>query len=146
MTSPYGGNGPYKVLVIGATDGGSSPEPSEIPAAIEFNATAGESLSALRVVYSTGAAVFSLSHTDTVNAKRVFGLTMSAAGSGSSVRIRRIGVVSDASWAWLPGFVWLGLNGQLTQSPPTTGVCLIVGEALSATQILLTFFDPTFQE
>lgn len=39
---------------------------------------------------------------------------------GQPVQIQSSGPLSEPSWNWAPGPVYLGQNGQLTQTPPAT--------------------------
>lgn len=103
---------------------------------------AGETLSALRVVYELAGAVFALDYRDAEHIDLVVGVTLTAAAQGGAVNIQRSGTLDDAAWSWQPGPVWLGAAGALTQSPPTDGFDLLIGSAVSATRITLNIQDP----
>lgn len=66
-------------------------------------------------------------------AMAVFGVTTGAAASGAPVEICCAGEVTEPSWTWTPGPVWLGANGTLTQVVPITGALVQVGTAGGAT-------------
>jgi hypothetical protein len=68
----------------------------------------------------------------------VVGITDSAVSSGGAVTIRSEGEVSEPSWAWEPGAIYLGSNGQLTQTAPTTGVLVEVGVAAGPTKMCVS--------
>ncbi|WP_267426375.1 hypothetical protein [Methylobacterium sp. GC_Met_2] len=71
---------------------------------------------------------------------RVLGISTGAALAGSQVTVRSIGTMDDPSWAWVPGPIWCGLNGALTQAPPAQPVSAFsqqVAFAVSATRILV---------
>ena len=104
----------------------------------DLQLTAGASLSALRAVTtnSSGEAVYA--STDTLGNAQVVGITMGAASSGAQVGVKTFGPISDASWNWTKGPVFLGTNGALTQTAPSGGAIIVqVGRALTATQLFV---------
>lgn len=69
-------------------------------------------------------------------------LSLQAAAAGQPVRVLLRGVVTEPSWTWTAHApVYLGVAGQLTQTPPTTpGAALVVlGSALAADTLV---YDP----
>lgn len=61
-----------------------------------------------------------------------------AAASGDPVNIRTAGVMVDAAWSWTTGeAIFLGVDGALSHTAPTSGFLLRVGTALSATSIFI---------
>ena len=107
-----------------------------VPLVADVSLTAGANLSALRAVTSdaNGDAVYASN--DTLANAQVIGITETAALSGNSVAIRTSGLMTDGSWNWLKGTVYLGANGALTQSVPTGGAIIVhVAKALTATTI-----------
>jgi hypothetical protein len=104
----------------------------------DLTLTAGEALSALRAITtnSSGEAVYA-SNTTLSNAQ-VVGITLGAASSGQQVGVKTFGTMSDASWNWMKGPVFLGTNGALTQTAPSGGAIIVqVGKALTATQLFV---------
>ena len=104
----------------------------------DLQLTAGVSLSALRAVTtnSSGEAIYA--STDTLGNAQVVGITMAAASSGAQVGVKTFGPMSDASWNWTKGAVYLSTNGQLTQTAPSGGAIIVqVGRALTATQLFV---------
>lgn len=104
----------------------------------DLQLTAGVSLSALRAVTtnSSGEAVYASN--DTLGNAQVVGITMGAASSGAQIGVKTFGPMSDASWNWTKGAVYLGTNGQLTQTAPSGGAIIVqVGRALTATQLFV---------
>lgn len=69
-------------------------------------------------------------------------LTIGAVSEGAEVAVLLLGALSEPSWAWAPGPLFLGQNGQLTQTPPSasSGAAFLaeVGCATSPTSV---FFD-----
>ena len=112
-------------------------------------ATAGETLSALRIVYvnrSTGKVRYADKDT-AVHSHSVIGLTTEAVNLDEQVDIQTLGVVTDNSWSWnMSGdtSLYLGTNGALTQTPPTSGFSMKVGFAMSATKIYVRIETPVF--
>jgi hypothetical protein len=107
-----------------------------VPLVADVSLTAGANLSALRAVTSdaNGDAVYASN--DTLANAQVIGITETAALPGNSVAIRTSGLITDGSWNWLKGTVYLGANGSLTQSVPTGGAIIVhVAKALTATTI-----------
>lgn len=81
----------------------------------------GEAISALRVIAIINGEGFLANHDDTAHAGRVAGLTLTAANQGATTSVRMFGRVTDASWNWTAAELFVGLNGMLTQTPPSTG-------------------------
>ena len=123
-----GGQGPPG---IPGSDGGSA-----------FQRNAGETLSALRVVYELDDQVLALDCRDSAHIDLLLGLTLSASDPGQPLNIQRCGVLDDSGWNWQPGRIWLGTAGALTQTPPTEGFDVLIGAATSATRITLNIQDP----
>lgn len=104
--------------------------------------TAGPALSALRVVWEDALGqVWPLSADDSAHMALVAGLTLSAAGAGGQVQVQRSGVLDAAGLGLVPGRVWLGAGGQLTQAAPSAGFDLLVGHAVAGGRMYLTFDD-----
>lgn len=100
---------------------------------------AGEALGAYRaVVMSSTTEVVRASNTDATHRNRVLGITEIAAASGDQIRIRRVGEITFAGWAWTPNApIFVGTSGALTQTPPSGAAVFtqVVAVALSATTI-----------
>lgn len=107
-----------------------------VPLVADLSLNAGEALSALRAVTSdsNGDAVYASN--DTLANAQVIGITETAASSGAAVAIRTSGLMTDANWNWTKGTIYLGTNGQLTQTDPSGGAIIVhVAKALTATTI-----------
>ena len=106
---------------------------------------AAEPISALRLVSDHEDGVRPLDPTSSASVAAMLGVTVTAAGNaGEPVRLRtRVGdTIDDAGWSWVPGFVFAGPNGTLTQTVPTVGWEIVVGYAPWATRLNLTFDEP----
>lgn len=100
-------------------------------------------LSAMRVVWEDDAgAVSALDGADEDHIDLLCGLTLTATSDAGQVAVQRTGAVDDLAWSWVPGRVYLGADGALTQSPPSTGFDVLVGVAVSPTRLILNFQDP----
>ena len=82
---------------------------------------------------------------DTLNADATLGITAGAALAGAAVFVVTHGVMVEGSWNWTPRDpVYLGAGGALTQTPPATGLVLVVAIALTATSIEVRIQQPIF--
>ena len=107
-----------------------------VPISDDVSLTAGENLSALRAVTSNASGQAVYASNNTLANAQVIGITSNAASSGASVTIKTSGIMTDSNWAWTKGTVFLGTNGTLTQSAPTSGAIVVhVGRALTATTL-----------
>lgn len=107
-----------------------------------FQRAAGEDMSALRVVYELDGEVFYLDYRDEAHINLVMGMTLTAAQVGEPINVQRSGFVDDTGWNWVPGPVWLGVAGSITQVPPSDGFDILLGAAVSATRITLNIQPP----
>ena len=109
----------------------------------EFTLIAGESVDVGEVVKSVGGQLFLASNNETLaDAANVVGVVTTAAAIGFSADVTSSGEVSNPSWTLSDGLVYLGLNGQVTQTPPATGVFLKVGTAIDSTTLLVDIETP----
>jgi hypothetical protein len=106
---------------------------------IRLSATAGVTLSGHRAVtQAPDGTLFYASNTEVGHVHAPIWLTLGAAIAGSSVEVLTYGVVSEPSWSWTPGPLYLGANGLITQVPPTApGAVFIaqIGVAISPTLV-----------
>jgi len=111
---------------------------TQAPASVE--------LSALRAVILTDAGELAYaSSNNTAHAFRYAGVLPYGYSQGDTAIAYRLGEIADAVWSWTRGSpVFLGTNGFLTQTAPSTGFLLIVGTPASATKLILNPSDPIF--
>jgi hypothetical protein len=87
------------------------------------------------VLNGSGQAVYA-DHADLSHADKVLGITTGAASSGAPVTIQSADPMIESSWNWtLDQAVFLSTQGQLTQTPPTSGFLQAIGFPLSATTL-----------
>lgn len=109
-----------------------------VPITNNLTFIAGQNLSALRAVTTNLAGEVVYADNTTLSNAQVVGLTYTSASVGSAVVVLTSGLVSDPSWNWTKGSVFLGINGYLTQTAPTGGaIVAYVGRAITATQLLI---------
>lgn len=107
-------------------------------AVIAFKGAAAGPLSAGRMVYASDTGL-ALADKDNLPAQsRVLGLTISSAAAiGEIVEVVGEGGITDPSFTFVPGPLWLGNAGELIQTPPASGLYIQVGTAITATSIYI---------
>jgi len=129
---------PVQRAAVAIAAGPRGPEgPAGTGSAFDVQGVAAEPVQGSRVVALD--ASDRLVHPDlgsAVDALRVLGIALtSASAAGQAVTVRRRGPVSEAAWAWNEGPVFVGLNGQLTQTPVDPGWLCQIGMAINATTV-----------
>lgn len=105
--------------------------------------TAGANLSAIRAVYEgTDGKVRYATNTDPTTATKTIGVTTSAALQDDEIGVCLTGEIEDNSLSLTPGPLYLGTNGALTSTPPSTGVLLRVGTALTTGRLVVNVQQP----
>lgn len=104
---------------------------------------AGMPISALIVVWENPAGeVRGLDYRDVDHIDLIAGIATTAApDAGATVQVQLLGVVDISGLGMVPGRVWLGPNGTLTQSPPADGFDVLVGRVVSGQRLYLSFTD-----
>jgi hypothetical protein len=78
-------------------------------------------------------------------ASAVIGITTSAANTGETVEIATDSELSDNGWNWSEvgsAMIYLGDDGSLTQSAPTSGSLVVIGRVISSTSIEIQIGQP----
>ncbi|WP_088260575.1 hypothetical protein [Fimbriiglobus ruber] len=107
-----------------------------------YTAIAAVDIGGQRVVRLTATGLVYADATQTGSLSQAYGLSASAAAMGETVNVTAYGPVTEPSWNWSLGPVFLGVAGALTQSPPTAPssvFSLVVGYAIGAQTV---FIDP----
>ena len=104
----------------------------------DFSLVAGEALSGQKVVRCVDGELFYASADDATHLGKVVGITTMAAILGDPVDIRTVGYMTDPSFNFVDGPIYLGLNGALTQSYDVGAFMQQVATQLSATEIFVT--------
>jgi hypothetical protein len=103
------------------------------------NAIAGVDLGGHRVVVlnDIGKAIYADKDT-TEHINKVWGITTGAAAVDEVIKVQTHGRLDEPSWSWtLNNFIFLGNNGLLTQTTPTTGFRCPVAFPLTSTSIFI---------
>lgn len=99
---------------------------------------AGHILSGHRlVVPAPGDTVVYADHGNPSDLGRPVWLTTAAAVQGSSAILAAYGLVTESSWAWSLGPIYVGANGLMVQTPPATGYSRQIGTAVDTDTIWL---------
>ena len=106
--------------------------------------TAGEALGGHRVVVLNAAAeAVYASNVVPEHLHKVLGMTTGAVILGAEVTVQTGGEMTEPTWAWvLDAPIFLGENGLLTQTEPTTGFSLVVAFPVTATKIFIKLREP----
>jgi len=98
--------------------------------------TAGAVISGDRAIaFANDGRLVHANSSDAAHAGAYAGISLGAAQVNAQVQYQRTGTLTAGFWTWTPGLVFVGLDGQLTQVPPTSGYVLAVGWAVNATTI-----------
>ena len=116
------------------TDGGATYTGSTVVEHIAAYALSGHRV----VVLDADQRAIYADRTDATHASKVLGLTTSAVSGGERVRIQTYGELTEPSWAWtLDEPVFVGVSGQLTQTPPVAGFSQAIGFPISPTTLFI---------
>lgn len=115
--------------------------PAGVAGIVTFVMPAGETIFGHRVVRAINGQVFLADPTQPIDGGEVAGIALTAATVGQSVTVQPDNKLSDPSWTWTPGSIYVGLSGILTQTlpDPSSGYAWLMraGTALSATDIII---------
>lgn len=126
------------------TVSGTPPTNISIQMLVEFDGvpprreryTAGENLSALRVVKIESGQAFYADSSDATDRNKVLGITTQAADAGDQISIQTAGEFEDGVWSWTVGTpIFFNSSGALTQTPPSSGFLQAVANPITATKV-----------
>ena len=103
--------------------------PNPIQAANLEVRNSGESISALKLVYSFDAnTVMLASSSGTINEARALGVAITAANTNESMQLQTFGVLRDSSFTFPANVpLYVASNGSITMTPPITGYRTVIG-------------------
>ena len=140
---------PIPAWLSGVVDGAIANHNANLAAhpGLAFELVAGVALSGDRAVIadSAGQAIYA----DGANPShigRVIGITVTSAASGANVAIAPSGELTETSWNWTPGAVFVGANGVLTQAPPASGFTQAIAVVITPTRIRVQILSPTLRQ
>jgi hypothetical protein len=110
-----------------------------------FTATAGETIHGERVVRLVNDVAYHPDIAENAHADQVIGIALNSALIGEPVVIRTKGIMTAGYWNWTPGYVFVGLGGQLTQTPAQDRWLLEIARVKSPTQIEVDVEVPVFR-
>ena len=101
--------------------------------------TAGENLGGNRVVaIGTDGQAYYANQTNPEHTHKVLGITTGAVIIGESASIQTFGEMTEVSWNWdMTKPLFLGVNGLMTQTAPSSGFVLQLGIPLTPTSIFI---------
>lgn len=109
-----------------------------VPAAIDTTLVASTSISALRCITTDSSGLAKYATPDTLANAVVIGISTTSGITGDTITIKTSGQITDASWSWTKGAIYLGANGALTQTAPSGGSIVVhVAKAITATKIII---------
>ncbi len=113
------------------------------PGGASFQRTASAALGGHRVVRALpDDEVAYASSADPSHADLIVGITTHAASEGAEISVAAGGEITEGSWDWTPGPVFCGVNGVLTQTPPTAGFIRQIGTADALDRIIIDLRPP----
>lgn len=99
---------------------------------------AATNISALRAITTDASGNAVYADNATANGSIVVGISTNAANAGANVTIKTSGTITDNSFSFSKGQIYLGSNGTLTQTAPTNGAYVVpIARALTATSIFV---------
>lgn len=104
-----------------------------------LNLVAGTALGGQRWVTTdaSGEAIYA-DNTTVSDSNKIVGITLNAVSAGTNVGIRTFGELTDSSFSFTPDEpIWLGITGLSTQTPASSGIVVLVAQALTATKIFI---------
>ena len=110
-------------------------------------AIAGQSISALKIVYTDPATgkLFYADKNDVATVKSLLGMATQAGDENEEINVITSGVIIDAHWNWnMAGNVslFLNSNGDIVQGAPNGSVSVRIGYAITATSIMVRLGEP----
>lgn len=90
-----------------------------------------------RVVSIRGDGQAWLADRSSIDVLGTLGVANHAAAAGAVLVVTLNGPLTDPSFAWNPGLIWLGENGLLTQILPQAGELVIIGTAAGPQTIVI---------
>ena len=127
-------------IISGASQGPPGPQGN---AGGVLSAVAAQTISANTAVALVNGQLVPAQSGTAVQAGNVLGIALNGGQAGATIAIQQSGEMSLSGWNWTLGQpIFVGLNGPLTQTPPTAGFSQVIGIPLSATSISIWLQPP----
>ena len=107
-----------------------------------YEGIAGEILLGHRVVRIEDGLVYNTNALDISHIGQAVGVTTDAALTGEAVKIQFTGMLTEPSWHFDPGRVWVSTTGTLTNLVPSLGFIQEVGRVLEPSTVVLNISQP----
>ncbi len=102
-----------------------------------------ETISAIKCIYHNGAGVLKGFNNGSFNEAQIIGITRTAATAGNQIKYYTEGRMDDSSFNFTAGAqLYLGLDGEITETAPTTGFRTKIGSALEVGAIMINIDEP----
>ena len=109
-----------------------------VGANVDTSLIAGTSISALRCITTDANGEAKYATPDTLANALVIGISTTSGNAGDTIVVKTNGQMTDASWSWAKGAIYLGANGTLTQTAPSAGSVVVhVAKAITPTTIIV---------
>lgn len=110
---------------------------------IIINKLANETISALNIVYLDTSTTCVKADNTTYTSAIPVGIALSSGILGDTIEILELGIVNDASFLFgLNVPIYLGLNGAITATPPSSGYLVKIGYGLGSGAIFIKIEKP----
>jgi len=138
------------VLEFDLMTGGVGPQgpqgPAGPPGGSTVDYTAGENLSAGRVIMIEGGLAFYFQQSDPTHAGRAVGITTTSATTGNTVSVQKLGDITDVSFSGFSDkLLWVGDDGELQDTPPATGLLQKGGIGIGNNKVAIDFSQQIIQ-
>lgn len=102
-----------------------------------------QNISALKIISNLNGQYDYANPLDPIAAWTIAGISLQSVNAGGLLAPVNNQVVKDQSWNWSRGSpVFLGTDGSLTQTPPTTGNLVIVARVFDSQTLFIHIEDP----
>lgn len=116
------------------------------PASDLLTGVAGEDIEVGKTVYFRNGAFYKASFDDPNilnNPQIFFAFSNNSATFGTQIQVKLYGFVNIAGQTLIPNtFYYLGSNGSIIETMPTSGILMIVGQSLNAHDLLINLGNP----
>lgn len=123
--------------IVPSTGGGTGPVTGASNAIVNTFTSSG-AISSPIVIYAGPTGPVAADKDTVAQQDKILGVTItSAAAGGEEVDFVSHGLITDLSFTFIEGPIWLGNAGALTQVKPTSGLLVQIAIAYSATEIVV---------
>lgn len=102
-----------------------------------YDVTAAEAISGHRAVYVDDLGLLRAASPGLIPEFPPVGIITAAVMAGAAIRVQPAGLVTEGSWNWNQGPIYLGPNGTLTQVVPLTGAIFEIGASAGPTRLMV---------